>query len=465
MRAPKGLALVLCLSLGQLGCAPGAGGPDPRPGQLSELAPQLKGAIEQAVEAVLASPSSSQSWLDLAELYHANNLLKDAERCYARALELRPRAREIYLLGMLRWDLGQAQQASEDWLQARGLEPDYAPIHWRLGNEHMQAGRLPEARAAFGRALELAPGDQAASLGLARCELALGQPQLAADLLEPLLERNKRDKRALNLMARVLERLGRSKEAERLALREQKAQVAPENDPWLAEVFQRRIGALALLAEASHMTSLGQAGQAIELLQEELQRSPDNLGVLNMLLGTLVFEQRYDEVLALFGEIGAERRAHHLLLLHHGQALMGLGRLPEALQSFQKALDLAPGYGACHAGLGEAYLRLGRNAEAADALLRATRLDQTSVRDWLILGQAELKAERFEAALLHAQEALGLHPQVPDLWALAAEAALATGQVDEAQRWIAMLKQRRPNSPKLKALEARLAQLSPAQDQ
>lgn len=459
MRVPQGLALVLCLSLGQLACGPGQGGPDPRPGALSELSPQLESAIDAALQAVLASRSSSQAWLELAELYHANNLLKDAARCYARALELQPSARGLYLLGMVQWDLGQTEEAAQGWLQARGLEPGYAPLYWRLGNYQMQAGRLEEARSLFGRALELAPGDQAASLGLARCQLALGQPQLAADLLEALLERNKRDKRALNLMARVLERLGRSQEAERLALREQKAQLAPEEDAWLSAVLQRKIGALALLAEANQLTSLGQAAQAIELLQAELQRSPDNLGVLNMLLGTLVLEQRFEEVLALYGEPGSGRREHHLLLVSRGQALMGLGRLPEALQSFQKALELAPAYGASHAGMGEALLRLGRNAEAAEALSRATRLGQTSVRDWLILGQAELRAERFEAALEHAQEALSLHPQVPDLWALGAEAALAAKRREAALGWIEMLAERRPKHPKLGALQERLRAL------
>jgi tetratricopeptide (TPR) repeat protein len=465
MRFPLGRSLALALLVGISAC--GDSTPQVAAGRdgLGALGPELDELLKQAIETVEGQRDSAAAWLELAEIYDANSLAQDAVRCYGQVLVLHPDARSNYLLGRLLWDLGELESAGEYLEDARRLDPSYAPIHWRLGRFHREAGRMHEALAAFEKALELAPGDHAASMGMARCLLSMGQPERAADVLEPLLQLNKRSKRALNLMARVLERLGRSAEAQRMAQREAKAPVAPERDDWLARVQNWRVGTQVVLEQALALMASSQSAEAIELLELQRPQSPGNLGLWNLLLRGMILEQRHDDALALYAESLQFIEEHHLLLISQGRAFLGKKQFGRASRSFQKAVDLAPGFGEAHACLGEAFLNMARFAEAADELLSATRLEQTSVRDWLALGQAELQAKRFELASKHAQEALKLHARVPDLWALATDAAIQNGQQKLARKSLDMLAKRSAQHPRLDKLRSALETMGKANDQ
>ncbi len=60
------------------------------------------------------------------------------------------------------------------------------------------------------------------------------------------------------------------------------------------------------------------------------------------------------------------------LLLHAGAALHDLKRYDEAVTSYRKAIEIAPGVGEIHNNLGNSLMALGRFAEAADSFTRAS---------------------------------------------------------------------------------------------
>ncbi|MGH9463619.1 MAG: protein kinase domain-containing protein, partial [Vicinamibacteria bacterium] len=106
--------------------------------------------------------------------------------------------------------------------------------------------------------------------------------------------------------------------------------------------------------------------------------------------------------------------------LSHARALVDLGRLPEALDAYQRVLELAPGYGAALLGMGRVQVMIGRPEEAfrsAEEALGTGQFDGDPEAIGLIysiLGVAERDMGELDRAVEHLNLALDFRQQAGD---------------------------------------------------
>ena len=102
-------------------------------------------------------------------------------------------------------------------------------------------------------------------------------------------------------------------------------------------------------------------------------------------------------------------------LVHNnlGVALMGRGRIEEAIAHYQEALRLRPGYATAHNNLGLAFLERGRPVEAIAQYRKALVIEPENAALHTNLGDALMAQGEAKEALVHFQEALRIEPNDP----------------------------------------------------
>lgn len=142
--------------------------------------------------------------------------------------------------------------------------------------------------------------------------------------------------------------------------------------------------------------------EAIQLLRQELERSPNNAHV------------------------------HSLLAV----ALDQTGRYPEAEKHHLQAIRLAPRREEFHNNLALHYLRRSRQEEAVQAFERATALNPGSATAHYNLARLYLNRSHFEKALAHARAAARATPHDLEIQITHIQALVLNGQNDEAKKAI-----------------------------
>ena len=90
-------------------------------------------------------------------------------------------ARADWLMGLILFEEGDQEAALEYLLRAEAAEPLLPNLHILLGNTYLRIGRLPDAKRAFTRALEIDVESPEAYLGIARCALRFRENAEAAE--------------------------------------------------------------------------------------------------------------------------------------------------------------------------------------------------------------------------------------------------------------------------------------------
>jgi tetratricopeptide (TPR) repeat protein len=132
------------------------------------------GQIEQAIDAYQAFlervPQAPNSWYNLAWLQRHARRFEDAIASYARALEqgvAEPEEVHLNRAVVLADDLARPDEAEAELRAALALKPGYVPALLNLGNLHEDRGERPQAREAYGQALEAEPANTTALARLA----------------------------------------------------------------------------------------------------------------------------------------------------------------------------------------------------------------------------------------------------------------------------------------------------------
>lgn len=275
--------------------------------------------------------------LKQAVALHQAGRLIDAAARYLEVLALSPRQFDaLHLLGVVRRQQGDAQEAVHLIDQALAINPGQAAAHCNLGAALQDLGRSGEALASYDTAVELNPGYALAWSNRGNALRKLGRLLDAVDSYE----------RALGLR------------------------------PSYPEAWCNR--AIALL-------ELGEAQAALESCGQALRQKPAYPEAAcvraNALFQLRAFDdalQAYDDALAI--DPGAPE-AH----TGRGLALLRLDRPLEALACFDTALPLRPGHAAGHQQRADALLALGRRDEAIAAYRQARALAQdTSALDFAL---------------------------------------------------------------------------------
>jgi len=124
------------------------------------------------------------------------------------------------------------------------------------------------------------------------------------------------------------------------------------------------------------------------------------------------------------------------------------GRRPDAIQSFQRAIEINPSYALAYAQMGHVLIAQGQAAQALDLIHYALRL---SPRDphrshWFrFAGEAELELRRYEPAINYLKQSVALNPNHPLSLRSLVAAHGASGNDIESRKYLDKLKAVAPN--------------------
>lgn len=298
---------------------------------LSNLEESVRDQITKAQAALAAaakSPTLSEEYGKLGELYHAYSLFSAARDCYLNANLLAPKDfRWIYLLAKLDHQDGRFDDAIRRYRAARTLRPDYVAVPVNLGNIFLELNRLDEAHESFSAALEIDKNNAAAHYGLGQVAISKRSYSDAIDHFEKTLAQLPGANRVHYSLAMAYRGLGDAEKAK------------------------------------AHLAQQGTVGVRVaDPLVDGLQDLITGERVY-LARGKVAFEaRRYADAVNEFRKAVASKPDSVTARINLGAALTQVGDVNGAVEQFEEALRLDPGRVNAHYNL--AVLLAGQNKHA-----------------------------------------------------------------------------------------------------
>ena len=337
-------------------------------------------AIDLLSEVAELAPDSSVAQMRLGAGLLASGEQAGVEHIES-ALRLDPDYQQGEILLVLNYlrqnELEKALQAAEAYRQR---QPDIATPHNLLGRVHMMAKRKAEARKAFQRAREVAPGDPFACQSLALFAMQEQQHSVAEGLYQEVLAHHK------------------------------------DNLP-------------ALLKLAALKQLDGDEVGMLEYLERGMETSPSAAQPRLVLARYYLSQDRPEKVAVLLSglNVGAGNpEVSHLL----GQAQLAEGDFHSAQASFEKLLLLKPNAAKGHYLLARAYEGAGRHQDVEAALVKAIDLAPEYIEPRVALARLSLKQGNNQIFERQLEQLELLAPDSPVIWQLQIARAKLKG--DEA---------------------------------
>jgi len=349
---------------------------------------------------------NTQHQLKIALQHHQSGRLNDAEVAYRAALEDEPgNSDALYLLGVLKLQLGDAGAALGLLERAIDANPDQPDYYNMCGEAHQQLRDFPRAVSRYQDALAIKPDFAGAHINIGNAFKEMGQPQEAINHYEQAIVIEPRLAMAYNNLGVVFQGLGRLEEA--AARFRQALDSAPE----LVEAHTN-FGNLLL--------DQGRPEEAIRYHERAIALHPGYAEAYCNLGRSLAALGRNEE--AAYNYDKAVSIKPDFALAHNNLGIVqdDLRRPEQAIKSYEKALDIEPGYADAHNNLANALDELGLRDEAvlhyrhaiearpefAEARRHLARLapsvDQTTEIEELLAGDL-----RRESEVMHLHYALG----------------------------------------------------------
>lgn len=308
---------------------------------------------------------------------------------------------------------GNRDGARESLTTALRIDDRYFPAHELLARMAEEDGRWSEAETHARWLVTHRPWESRHTIHLARMLYEQGRAGEAETQLLPLA--NAGDVNALVQLAAIYRKEGLL-DAAADALRRARAR-----DPNALPVFEEA-AELALAHNDPHT--------AEHELRRAVQLAPDRVSA-RIALGRL-YAYRLNQPAAAAEQFRAaiERNKDDPLVHRQlGEALLQSGDAKAAVESFQRAIDIAPAAHEAHHGLATAYLALERINEARRAEERALELAGGNYTLAIVgLGDVARAQGRYDEAIAHYTDALSRDPQLPAAYLGLSRVAMARGQ-------------------------------------
>lgn len=408
------LVIAALAGLAAFALARGLRQPNPAPPEIPSLAlePAVQAVLTEARSRVVAQPRDPEAWGRYGQVLFAHRLSAEAATCFEQAARLDPREpRWPYLHGILLTN-EKPDLAAEDFRRAVSLagSRNFAP-QLRLGDLLLQLGKPAEAMAVYHAILEYEPGHPLAQLGLAR---AMADEQRWSEALEPLAAACTHPitrKAAGTLRASVYLRLG---EASRASEDSQRVLALPPDvagpDPYLEEIEALQVDRRSLLKRADQLLQRGRGREALQLLQQLVEESPD-FDAGWRALGFTLLEQRAfaaaEQALRRSVDLAPESCEAHDFL---GVAYLNQGARAQAVASLRRAIELKPDYAMAHYHLGQCLSTMGDKEGAQSEFEAALRCRPNLAEAHRDLALLLLEERRYGEARDHAERAVQLAP-------------------------------------------------------
>ncbi len=184
-----------------------------------------------------------------------------------------------------------------------------------------------------------------------------------------------------------------------------------------AQTSARLDGSSSKLVLYLKSTNLGQTGRInYAVSARELKIPGKARGEYEKGLGSLA-KKDLTGSLSHFSKAAQAFPDYYEAYYHMGVVETTLGQLDEAMQAFQKAIDLSGGrYAWAEFGFGYLLYRQGKPAEAVTVIRRGLEKDESSPYAYFILGMALLRLNRLEEAEKSAHEALLRNPSFAEAY-------------------------------------------------
>jgi tetratricopeptide (TPR) repeat protein len=304
--------------------------------------------------------------------------------------------------------------------------------HLESGMRAHNQGNIESAKAAYQRALAVAPGHPDALHLLGVALLQLGDTGPALDYLQRAARKLRDDPAVIGNLAHAYFTSGRY--AESHAAFRKAGRLDPRNT-------QFQIGA------ANSLAMQGKFGAAETLLRKLTARFPlDVLAWLN--LGHVVRDQgRADEALACYRRT-LELDPHSIDARNSlGNVLHKMQRFEDAEREFLACVRMAPAHLPARCNLASVVIDLGRFGEAADICREIIRIAPGLALSHALLGSALGHQGKMRAALECHRVAAELSPQDSKLVETYASSLTDVGRFSEGSSWFARALTVNPASP------------------
>ena len=263
-----------------------------------------------------------------AAAYAANDRDKAETLCRA-VLQAQPESYEaLNLLGIIKAQTGELQEAADLLRRALAARPLDAAAHSNYGNVLSELGRWQDALALYERALQLDPRYPEAHGNRGRALSALGELQQALGSYDRLISLRPDDAEAHYNRGATLQKLGRAEEA--------------------LESYARALRLRPRFAEACYNSGLAlhrlqRFEEAIRSYDRALEIAPGFAQAANNRGTSLQELGRHDAALLSYARALRDDPTLADACNNQGHALSDLDRPEEALRSYQRALELNPG--------------------------------------------------------------------------------------------------------------------------
>lgn len=283
---------------------------------------------------------ASLAWGELGMLLQAHNLYEQAVVAYSRAIDHLSDPRWLYLRGVSRGELGQAEEAVIDLRAVTRIESNVAIIWYRLAEALYRAGQLDEALDATNRSLDL-DGNLAGAYAIhADVDQALGDLAGAKEALEKAHALAPEAGQIVYRQALVERELGNVKASQRW-LSKRRNQFAPAvDDPLLSAVAQYSLNPTFFLSASRRAWERGDAATAISAYRRVLELDPGNQEYHIGYTRLLVAAGQDKEAIGMLDELAAAAPDSAVVWYLRGLVLARQDQLVAAKESIEKSLAI-----------------------------------------------------------------------------------------------------------------------------
>ncbi len=290
------------------------------------------GNNERAMEAFskVADSEDADAALKARALVYRGTIRDDEEAQladYNRAVELAPEDAEIIRTrAMLHLRADRFEQALADIDRAIEVEPDHAPTHEVRGMALMMLDRFDDALKAFDRAVELDPEATSSLQNRGRVLALMGDFSKALEALKTAIDKNPQDYSALLLRAQIYAQQGNIEAA------------IDDVDTVLGAEPQLRP---AVRFKSDLLAASDRMDAAINLMSSYLENTPGDLE-MQLRLGTyLLMQRRSSQAISTLSKVIDATPENVAALRSRGDAYLNVGRHADAIADYERAIRLA----------------------------------------------------------------------------------------------------------------------------
>ncbi|MBN1890468.1 MAG: tetratricopeptide repeat protein [Thermoflexales bacterium] len=387
-------------------------------GERSQAVPAYKQAISLA-------PDHPAAYYALGRLYRQMGCMEESVAVLTDAARVLPGDVTCCVeLGQSFAHLGWWREAEEQFARAVSLAPGTATyLRWQ-GRALRQLKHFEAAKTALEHACELG-GDVAATwVELAWLHRDAGDMPAALAALEQAAQ-YAADTTTLVEICRTLREFGKAEQAEDLL-------VAAERDGLQGELIPPRQVAMLQAELGQARLARGRLDAALSAFEQAVERDPQRGEYQAALAHALAGTGQLDKAVQHWFQARALGYETIELLQTQGQALESLARYAEALDTYERWIELRPRDAQAYLAAAQAARRLGRVERAVELAGWATSLEPGLTAAYVLVGEVCMENGRSDQALTALKRASSLSPGDRPVWLGLAKAALDSGQAETA---------------------------------